>query len=455
MVAGELIDFGFEAATPSIIMVAGVGGGGSNAVNHMYELGIAQVTFMICNTDKQALSHSPVPIKVKLGEQVTEGLGAGNNPQRGREAAMESIDQITDIFNAEDTRMVFITAGMGGGTGTGAAPVIAKAARDMGILTVGIVTLPFVAEGKVRAQHAAEGLAELRKHVDALLVVNNENIQEIYGKLPITEAFHKADDILATAAKGIAEVITREGVINVDFADVSAVMRGSGIALMGSGRASGDDRAKKVADLSLSSPLLNHNNINGARNILLNISWGENEITMAEVYGIVKSIQEQAGSENDANIIWGAGPDPSLGEDIEVTIIATGFEIADNFGLKPPKGGRPFTPPTPPDPAVRPPLGQPHPSPLPQPGAFRRPQQPAPKQEQGFGGIATQNRVIEVQENKTYDNLDQIVNEPAFKRRKVKFIMDGALPGTKSASHTVIREESADQAKPVEGSLFD
>ncbi|MDR2885273.1 MAG: cell division protein FtsZ, partial [Rikenellaceae bacterium] len=330
MVPSELINFGMEPVTPSIIMVAGVGGGGSNAVNHMFELGIAQVTFMICNTDRQALSQSPVPIKVRLGEHLTEGLGAGNNPERGRAAAMESIDDIVAIFKREGTRMVFITAGMGGGTGTGAAPVIAKAARDNGILTVGIVTLPFKAEGKVRALNAMEGIEQLRGNVDALLVINNENIQEIYGKLPLTEAFGKADDILATGARGIAEIITREGLVNVDFADVSTVMRSSGIALMGSARASGEDRAEKVAQLALSSPLLNHNSIVGAQDILLSISWGDEEITLDEMHGIVNYIQEQTRTGNDTNIIWGAGRELSLGKDIEVTIVATGFDIDED-----------------------------------------------------------------------------------------------------------------------------
>ncbi len=500
MLSSELISFGMEPVTPSIIMVAGVGGGGSNAVNHMYELGIAQVTFMICNTDKQALGRSPVPIKMKLGENLTEGLGAGNNPERGRAAAIESLDEIVSVFKREGIKMVFITAGMGGGTGTGAAPVIAKAARELGILTVGIVTLPFKAEGKVRALHAMEGIEELRKHVDALLVVNNENIQEIYGKLPITEAFGKADDILATAAKGIAEIITRDGVVNVDFADVSTVMRGSGIALMGSGRASGEDRAKQVADLSLSSPLLNHNNINGARNILINISWGDEEIMMEEMYGIVGYIQEQAG--NGANIIWGAGKEPSLGKDIEVTIIATGFNMDETAvwgvvrtgsganaipGAGMPKPAfdpsKPFTagpaaefdaslpgvsateprkrwqPPVEgQNPPVRPAgSGNPFqrnasPSAAPKPCG---PKEEAPEAASPFKGIPSPNRVIRVQESEIYSNLKDISEVPAFMRRKVKFVVDGATPAGKGSSRAVIREEPAAEKTPVEGSLFD
>lgn len=322
----DIIEFDRPKITPSIIMVTGVGGGGSNAVNHMYDLGIADVSFMVCNTDRQALYRSPVPIKVRLGEKLTEGLGAGNNPERGREAALESLDEIVEVFKREGTKMVFITAGMGGGTGTGAAPVIAKAAKEMDILTVAIVTLPFRTEGPKRMKHAQEGIEELRQYVDSLLLINNENIQEIYGKLTLSEAFGKADDILATAAKSIAEVITRESTVNVDFADVKTVMKDSGIALMGSGRASGENRAMEVANAALSSPLLNHNDITGARNILINITSGEEEITLEETYQITEYIQNCAG--NAADIIWGAGTDETLGADIEVTIIATGFEDA-------------------------------------------------------------------------------------------------------------------------------
>lgn len=324
----DIIEFDRPRITPSIIMVTGVGGGGSNAVNHMYDLGIADVSFMVCNTDRQALYRSPVPIKVRLGEKLTEGLGAGNNPERGREAALESLDEIVEVFKREGTKMVFITAGMGGGTGTGAAPVIAKAAKEMDILTVAIVTLPFRTEGPKRMKHAREGIEELRQYVDSLLLINNENIQEIYGKLTLSEAFGKADDILATAAKSIAEVITRESTVNVDFADVKTVMKDSGIALMGSGRASGENRAMEVANAALSSPLLNHNDITGARNILINITSGEDEITLEETYQITEYIQNCAG--NAADIIWGAGTDETLGSDIEVTIIATGFEDAVN-----------------------------------------------------------------------------------------------------------------------------
>lgn len=317
----NIIDFEIPKLSPSIIMVTGVGGGGSNAVNHMYELEIADVSFMVCNTDPQALRNSPVPLKVRLGQN---GLGAGNNPEKGRQAALESLDEIIEIYKREGTKMVFITAGMGGGTGTGAAPVIARAAKEMGILTVAIVTIPFKTEGPKRMRQAYQGIEELRGCVDSLLLINNENIQEIFGKLTLSEAFGKADDILATAARGIAVVITRENTINVDFADVQTVMTDSGVALMGSGRASGEDRAMKVANMALESPLLNHNDIAGAKNILINITSGEEEITLEETYMITEYIQERAG--NNADIIWGAGKDDSLGSDIEVTIIATGFD---------------------------------------------------------------------------------------------------------------------------------
>ncbi len=318
---------------PSIIMVLGVGGAGGNAVNHMYDLGISDVTFMVCNTDRQALDASPVPIKVVLGE----GLGAGNDPSKGRKAAIESLDEIVLRFEQEGTKMVFVTAGMGGGTGTGAAPVIAKAARDKGILTVGIVTLPFNAEGRKRVDQAARGLQELRNNVDSLVVIHNDNISKIYGSLPLLEAFGKADDVLATAAKGIAELITRESNINVDFADVKTVMTDGGIALMGSGRASGDDKIARVTEAALNSPLLNHQEIKGAKDILLNLSYGPSgQVTFDEARSVLDTIQQRAsrgiGDPHSANIIWGAGVDESLDDEVTLTIVATGFESANLFG---------------------------------------------------------------------------------------------------------------------------
>ncbi len=479
MVVPEIIAFDKEPVTPSIIMVAGVGGGGSNAVNHMFDMGIAKVTFMICNTDRQALGRSPVPIKVRLGEHLTEGLGAGNNPERGRAAAVESLDEIVSIFRREGTRMVFITAGMGGGTGTGAAPVIARAARENGILTVGIVTLPFKAEGKARARNAMEGLGELRKYVDALLVINNENIQEIYGKLPITDAFHKADDILATGAKGIAEIITREGLVNVDFADVSTVMRQSGIAQMGSGRASGEGRAQKAADLALSSPLLNHNDIEGARNILLNISWGEEEISFDDMYSIVEYVQQRTGAATEADIIFGAGNDPSLGKDIEITLIATGFSIDENTlwggmqkaapqptvrGVHDP-GGYNFTQPDAPgiqapgeDPtatAVSPKRPWTRPQTDKDPHAFweNTPPAPQPRQLQKDPDFAApRGTVIVLKDNGLYDDLRNIEDTPGYVRRKARMVVDSGAKGVR----TVIKEDAAPEPPAQDGgSLFD
>lgn len=312
----------------SIIMVVGVGGGGGNAVNHMYRMGITDVSFMVCNTDRQALARSPIPTKVALGEQLTEGLGAGNKPERGRAAAEESIEEVKEKLLENDIKMVFVTAGMGGGTGTGAAPVIAKAAKDLGILTVAIVTIPFKTEGRKRILQAIEGIEEIRHNVDSLLVINNENIHEIYGELTLSEAFGKADDILATAARSIAEIITLPSNVNVDFADVQTVMKDSGIALMGSARGSGENRAMEVAEAAMSSPLLNHKDIRGAKNVLLNIMSGSKEVTLTETYQVTQFVQERTRNNNETDLIWGAGIDESLGDDIQITVIATGFDMA-------------------------------------------------------------------------------------------------------------------------------
>lgn len=318
----ELIPFDLPTYKKSIIKVIGVGGGGSNAVNHMFELGIKDVDFVVCNTDGQALENSPVQNKIQLGSSLTEGRGAGNKPEIGKQAAIENIQDVIDVLS-DGTKMVFVTAGMGGGTGTGAAPIIAKAAKELGLLTVAIVTIPFRNEGKRRIAQAMEGIEELEKHVDSLLVINNEKIREIYGDLRISEAFSRADDVLAIAAKGIAEIITVHGYINVDFADVETVMTNSGVAIMGSAMASGENRAIKAVEEALSSPLLNNNDISGARNILLNITSGVHEITMDEVGQITDYIQAAAGE--DADLIWGNGTDDRLEENLNVTIIATGF----------------------------------------------------------------------------------------------------------------------------------
>jgi len=315
--------FDLEEKISSIIKVIGVGGGGSNAVNYMFEQGITDVDFVICNTDQQALANSPVPIKIHLGQTLTEGLGAGNKPDKGREAAIENLEDVTKVLG-NNTKMAFITAGMGGGTGTGAAPVIAKAAMDLGILTVAIITIPFRFEGKRRIEQAVKGVEEINKYVDSLLVINNERLREIYGDLGVREAFSKADNVLSVAAKGIAEIITKKGHVNVDFADVKTVMTNSGVAIMGSGYAEGENRALKATEEALNSPLLNNNDITGAQNILLNISFGEEDVTMDEIFEITNFVQDAAG--NTADLIWGYNQENNLGKKINVTVIATGFE---------------------------------------------------------------------------------------------------------------------------------
>jgi len=318
------MNFDLPPERSSIIKVIGVGGGGSNAVNHMYQKGIKDVNFVVCNTDSQALHNSPVKVKVQLGDNLTEGRGAGSKAEIGREAAMESMDKIKEVISS-NTNMVFITAGMGGGTGTGAAPVIARAAKEMGILTVAIVTIPFRFEGPERINQAIEGINELKDHVDSLLVINNEKLREIYGNLKVSNAFDKADDVLSIAAKGIAEIITVHGYINVDFADVQTVMTNSGVAIMGSATASGENRAEQAIATALTSPLLNNNDITGARSVLLNITSGSEEITMDEISEITDYVV--SASSKDTTLIWGMGSDESLGEEISVTIIATGFKM--------------------------------------------------------------------------------------------------------------------------------
>lgn len=322
--------FDLPKENSSIIKVLGVGGGGSNAVNHMYRQGINGVDFLVCNTDQQALDISPVPVKVQLGPTLTEGRGAGSIPDVGKSCAMENIDEIRAIIS-NNTKMLFITAGMGGGTGTGAAPVIAQTAREMGVLTVGIVTMPFFFEGRKRRQQAEQGIEEIRQQVDTLLIINNEKLREMCGNLPIAQAFAMADNVLTTAARGIAEIITRTGYINVDFEDVRTVMRDSGVAIMGSASASGENRAIKAVEKALSSPLLNDNNIQGARYVLLNITFGNEEVLMDEISDITDYIQEEAGA--SADVIWGYGADESMGDELSVTIIATGFNQNPNTGI--------------------------------------------------------------------------------------------------------------------------
>lgn len=308
----------------SIIKIIGVGGGGSNAVTHMYKQGIIGVDYAICNTDAQSMNLSPVPTKISLGQLLTEGRGAGSKPSVGKQACIESLEEIKR-FLEDGTKMVFITAGMGGGTGTGAAPIIAKAAQEMGILTVGICTLPFTFEGKTRVGNGLEGLEELRKNVDCLVIISNDKLRDIFGNLSISAAFAEADNILCTAAKGIAEIITVPGYVNVDFEDVNTTMRGSGVAIMGTSTVEGDNRAFRAADEALRSPLLEDNDIFGAKNILVNITSGAKEATMDEIFEITQFVQEKAGE--NANLIWGNCFDERLGEKLSVTIIATGFDV--------------------------------------------------------------------------------------------------------------------------------
>ena len=410
---------------PSIIMVVGVGGAGGNAVNHMWNLGIKGVDFMVCNTDQQALDKSPVELKVRLG---SEGLGAGNDPENGRKAAIESLDVVRQRFEASGTKMVFITAGMGGGTGTGASPVIAKLAKEMGMLTVGIVTSPLAVEGKIRYEQAFRGIEELRQNVDSLLIINNENILEIYGRLALKQAFGKADDILASAAKGIAEIITVESdLVNVDFAD------------------EGDNRAEAVAEASLHSPLLDHNLISGARNILLNISVANaEELMYEEVVRILEyiqahaSVEDESGNIHNANIIWGTSEKPQLGNAIELVVVATGFEgdeekrmmktvIPPARIVKPvPEGG---------DPAGKPVL-----EPVGKPGKATPQTRPL-------------EQVILGEKSTRYSNIDQILAKPAYQSRKAQFIVE--MPAGRKE---VLKEEKGAAERAEENrseSLFD
>jgi len=329
MSESRMLPFDLPKDHSSIIKVIGVGGGGSNAVNHMHNLGIQGVDFIVCNTDGQALDKSDVPTKIQLGASLTEGRGAGSIPEVGRNAAIESMDEIRAILE-KNTTMVFVTAGMGGGTGTGAAPVVAQVAKELGILTVGIVTMPFAFEGRKRMQQAEAGVQEMRDSVDALLVIKNEKLREVHGNLGIKEAFSKADDVLAVAAHGIAEVISTSGDINVDMNDVKTVMVDSGVAIMGSAEASGEGRALKAAQMAMESPLLNDNDITGARYVLLYIKFGD-DAKLDEIGDITDYIQEQAGS--TADVIWGYGVDESLGDKLSITIIATGFQTSPDIGV--------------------------------------------------------------------------------------------------------------------------
>ena len=426
------------------IKVVGVGGGGNNVVNRMVCSGTKGVDFLAVNTDKQVLSASQATYKTQIGEKLTHGMGAGSNPEVGKKAAEESRSQLAK--DLENTDMVFITAGMGGGTGTGASPVIAKLAREMGLLTVAIVTSPLAVEGKIRYEQAFRGIEELRQNVDSLLIINNENILEIYGRLSLKQAFGKADDILASAAKGIAEIITVESdLVNVDFADVSKVMSNSGRAHMSVAVAEGDNRAEAVAEASLRSPLLDHNLISGAKNILLNVSVANSEELMyEEVVRILEyiqshaSVQDEQGVIHNANIIWGTSEKPQLGNAIELVVVATGFEAEQNGGnvmksiIPPTRLVEPAREATAP---VLEPVKKSAASPLEKP--VRQPR-------------ATE-QVILGERSTRYSNIDLLLAKPAYQSRKAKFIVD--MP---SGRKEVLRDEpAAPDAQHTEGSLFD
>ncbi|MCT4664438.1 MAG: cell division protein FtsZ [Flavobacteriales bacterium] len=329
-----ILEFDLPQGKSSVIKVVGVGGGGSNAVNHMYRIGAKGVDFAVCNTDEQALNNSPVPNKIQLGVTTTKGLGAGANPEVGEKSAKENLEEIR-AFLGEKTEMLFITAGMGGGTGTGAAPIIARTARELNVLTVGIVTIPFRFEGPTRMRQAQEGITKMKEFVDTLIVVNNDKIREIYGNLGFKSAFAKADEILANATKGISEVITQECQVNIDLNDARTVLEQSGTAIMGTGEASGENRAEEALKKAVHSPLLNNNHILGAKNVLLLIMSGQEEVTFDEVGYINDLLIEEAGGEGKVDIIMGVGEDETIGNNIAVTVIATGFEEKNDIGKQP------------------------------------------------------------------------------------------------------------------------
>lgn len=327
----DILDFQIESHTDAIIKVIGVGGGGGNAVNHMFQEGIHDVSFALCNTDNQALMESPVPVKLQLGANTTGGLGAGNKPEVAQKAAEESVDMIEELLN-DGTRMVFITAGMGGGTGTGAAPVVARVAKEMGILTVGIVTIPFMFEGPRKIVQALKGVEEIAKNVDALLVINNERLRDIYSDLTMLNAFARADDTLATAARSIAEIITVHGHVNLDFADVNTTLKDGGVAIMSSGLGKGEDRINDAIRNALHSPLLNNNDVFSAKKILINLSFGEERPLMMEEMNALHDFMSKFSREIE--VIWGAAVEEPLGEEVKVTLLATGFSITSVPGIR-------------------------------------------------------------------------------------------------------------------------
>ena len=426
------------------IKVVGVGGGGNNAVNRMISTNIRGVEFIAVNTDKQALRSSNAPNQIVIGEKITRGHGAGANPEIGQRAAEENTEEIKSALAGAD--MVFIATGMGGGTGTGASPVIAKLAKEMGMLTVGIVTSPLAVEGKIRYEQAFRGIEELRQNVDSLLIINNENILEIYGRLALKQAFGKADDILASAAKGIAEIITVESdLVNVDFADVSKVMRDSGRAHMSVATAEGDNRAEAVAEASLHSPLLDHNLISGARNILLNISVANaEELMYEEVVRILEyiqahaSVEDESGNIHNANIIWGTSEKPQLGNAIELVVVATGFEGDEEKRMM-----ETVIPPArivKPVPEGADPAGKPVLEPVGKPGKATPQTRPL-------------EQVILGEKSTRYSNIDQILAKPAYQSRKAQFIVE--MPAGRKE---VLKEEKGAAERAEENrseSLFD
>ena len=405
----------------SLISIIGVGGAGGNAVNYMHSVGIEVVTFMVCNTDSQALEMSPVEVKIQLG---LDGLGAGNDPVRGRDAATTSLDDVRHQLESMGTQMMFIAAGMGGGTGTGASPVIAKLAHEMGILTVAIVTLPFVVEGMTRYEQAMKGIEELREWVDSLLILNNNNLVDLYGRMSLRQAFDKANEVLANAAKGIAEIITVPfDEVNIDFADVRRVLENSGRSHMGVATATGDRRVEEAVDAALKSPLLDNKHISGAKNILLSIRSGsEARHTLTEVYQVVSCVQKYASHQNNrptANVIWGSGSKPSLGDKLEVVIVATGFESAAAAGE---------------DESVAVPLP-----------AFGE----GGKEKQSLGGERERDHVIPSRRGSRYDDLSEMLLIPAYKRRDM-FDTDTRIAARRESS----REASSEVPPQNENSLF-
>lgn len=421
-----------ERDSKSIITVMGVGGAGGNAVKRMWNMGIEGVTFMVCNTDSQALNKNDVETKIQLGK---DGLGAGNDPAKGRDLAIESLDEVRQALTEAGARMIFITAGMGGGTGTGASPVIAELAKEMGLLTVAIVTSPLALEGADRYKQAQEGIEKLRKTVDSLLIINNENIRELYGRMSLGQAFGKADEVLSLATKGIAEIITVESPqVNVDFADVSKVMSGSGRAHMAVASASGANRAQEAAAATLNSPLLDHNQIAGAKNILLNISVNDEEnLIYDEVIEVLTFIQQHAsvrdehGAIHTANIIWGNSVKPALGDALEIVLVATGFEGEDedvNSAMERIVKGPVVEP-------VKPAAEQEQPTSVLEP--IKPTKQPQRPQEPAVLG-ARSNR---------YDKIDQMKAIPAYQARNSKFVVK-----TTTKNKEVLRDEPTVSAEP-------